>query len=70
MANHPQVLIAGAGAETLSGFSVEASVGGAAYFAGGGDATIFGNAGGGNGFGLGAGVSQIDGRNEVALAVD
>lgn len=61
------MLIAGAGAETLSGFSVDASVGGAAFFAGGGNATIFGNSGGGNTFGLGPGVSQIDGRNEAAL---
>lgn len=61
------MLIAGAGAETLSGFSVAASVGGASFFAGGGNATIFGNSGGGNTFGLGPGVSQIDGRNEAAL---
>ena len=61
------MLIAGAGAETLSGFSVDASVGGASFFAGGGNATIFGNSGGGNTFGLGPGVSQIDGRNEAAL---
>lgn len=62
-----QVLIAGAGAETLTGFVVDASVGGSTFFSGGGDATIFGNTGGGNIFGLGAGLSLIDGRDEGAI---
>ncbi len=60
-----QVLIAGAGAETLTGFTVDELVGGSTFFGGGGNATIFGNTGGGNIFGLGAGISLIDGRDET-----
>jgi len=59
-----QVLIAGAGASTLTGFTVDESVGGSTFFAGGGNTTIFGNTGGGNTFGFGVGISLIDGRDE------
>lgn len=62
-----QFLIAGAGSETLSGFSVAASVGGSIFQSGGGNATIFGNSGGGNTFALGGGLTLVDGRNEAVL---
>ena len=63
-------LVAGAGSETLSGFSNSATVGGATFFSGSGNATVFGNSGGGNIFGLGDGLTLVDGRNEARIAAD
>ena len=62
-----QYLVAGWGAETLSGFSLDASVGGSIFQSWIGHTTIFGNSGGGNAFAMGAGLTLVDGRNEAAL---
>ncbi len=59
------VLIAGAGSQTLVG-ATAATVGGAIFQTGGGNATVFGNAGGGNSFFLGNGISNITGANNGA----
>lgn len=60
-----QVLIAGAGASTLTGRFIDESVGGSTFFGSGDRATIFGNTGGGNTFFFSNGITEVDGRDEA-----
>ena len=55
-----ELLIAGAGSETLAG-TTDTSIGGSYFQTGGGNAMVYGNAQGGNSFFLGAGISNVVG---------